>query len=66
MNSDLNGNSPQFTLTCYTLGDLEKGKVFNISIVGTSNHFFSKSVAWELITLTGNFTLPIAGEGKER
>ena len=43
VNSDLNGDSPQFTLTCYTLGDLEKGKDFNISIVGISDHFFSKS-----------------------
>ena len=37
VNSDLNGGSPQFTLTCYTLGDLEKG------IYRTSDHFFSKS-----------------------
>ena len=35
----------------HTLSGLEKGKDYNISIVGTSDHFFSMSVAWELITL---------------
>ena len=37
----------------YTLRDLEKGKDYNISIVGTSDHFSSMSVAWDLITLKG-------------
>ena len=37
----------------YTLSGLEKGKDYNISIVGTSDHFFSMSVAWGLITLKG-------------
>ena len=37
----------------YMLSGLEKGRDYNISIVGTSNHFFSESVAWELIALRG-------------
>ena len=37
----------------YTLRDLEKGKEYNISIIGTSDHFSSMSVAWDLITLKG-------------
>ena len=37
----------------YILGDLEKGKDYNISIVGTSDHFFSISVVWDLMTLKG-------------
>ena len=41
------------TTSKYTLSDLEKGKDYNISIVGTSDHFFSMSVAWNLITLKG-------------
>ena len=41
------------TTSKYTLSGLEKGKDYNISIVGTSDHFFSMSVAWDLITLKG-------------
>ena len=37
----------------YTLSGLEKGKDYSISIVGISDHFFSMSVAWNLITLKG-------------
>ena len=37
----------------YRLSGLEKGKGYNISIVGISDHFFSMSVAWDLITLKG-------------
>ena len=37
----------------YTLSGLEKGKDYNISIVGTSDYFSSMSVAWDLITLKG-------------
>ena len=39
--------------TSYVLSGLEKEKDYNISIIGTSDHFFSMSVAWELITLKG-------------
>ena len=40
--------------TCnYTLSGLEKGKVYNLSIFGTSDHFFSIRVAWGLIALKG-------------
>ena len=41
------------TTSKYTLRDLEKGKDYNISIVGTSDHFSSMSVAWNLIRLKG-------------
>ena len=41
------------TTSKYTLRDLEKVKDYNISIVGTSDHFSSMSVAWGLITLKG-------------
>ena len=37
----------------YTLTDLEKGKEYNVSIIGTSAHFFSMSVSWKPITPTG-------------
>ena len=37
----------------YTLSGLEKGKVYEISIFGTSDHFFSVSVVWDLISLKG-------------
>ena len=37
----------------YTLSGLEKGNDYNISIVGTSDHFFSMSVAWGLIAIKG-------------
>ena len=36
----------------YTLTGLGSGEVYNISIVGTSEHFFSESVAWETVNLT--------------
>ena len=39
------------TTSKYTLSGLEKGKHYNISIFGTSHHFFSMSVVWDLITL---------------
>ena len=35
-----------------TLNDLEKGKMYNISIVGTSEHLFSQSV-WRAVELSG-------------
>ena len=35
-----------------TLNDLEKGKMYNISIVGTSEHLFSESV-WLVVELSG-------------
>ena len=38
----------------HTLSDLEKGKEYNISIIGMSAHFFSMSVIWKPITLPGN------------
>ena len=41
------------TTSKYILSDLEKGKDYNISIVGTSDHFFSMSVAWDLIAIKG-------------
>ena len=41
------------TTSNYILKDLKKGKDYNISIVGTSDHFSSMSVAWDLITLKG-------------
>ena len=28
--------------------------MYNISIVGTSEHFFSESVAWDTVELTGS------------
>ena len=42
------GNTSNFTLS-----GLEKGKDYNISIVGISDHFFSMSVAWDLIVIKG-------------
>ena len=36
----------------YTLTGLRSGEVYNIPIVGTSEHFFSESVAWETVNLT--------------
>ena len=39
--------------TNYVLSGLEKEKDYNISIIGTSDHFFSMSVEWDLITLKG-------------
>ena len=35
-----------------TLNDLEEGGMYNISIVGTSEHLFSESI-WRVVTLTG-------------
>ena len=45
----------------YTLTGLGSGEVYNISIVGTSEHFFSESVAWETVNLTipGEFIKPV-------
>ena len=37
----------------HTLSGLQKGEEYNITIIGVSDHFFSMSVAWEPITLTG-------------
>ena len=37
----------------HALRNLEQGKDYNISIVGTSDHFSSMSVAWGLIRLKG-------------
>ena len=36
----------------YTLTGLGSGEVYDISIVGTSEHFFSKSVVWDTVNLT--------------
>ena len=36
----------------YTLTGLRSGEVYNISIVGTSEHFFSESVVWDTVNLT--------------
>ena len=41
------------TTSKYTLSGLEKVKDYNISIVGTSDHFSSMSVAWGLIAIKG-------------
>ena len=46
----------------YRLSGLEKGKDYNISIIGTSDHFFSKSVAWDLITLIDPEDPSVIGE----
>ena len=43
------GSTDNFTLT-----RLRSGEMYNISIVGTSEHFFSESVAWDPVVLTGN------------
>ena len=43
------GSTDNFTLT-----RLRSGEMYNISIVGTSEHFFSESVAWDPVELTGN------------
>ena len=37
----------------YILSGLEKGKQYNISIIGLSEHFFSASIAWKPIIPTG-------------
>ena len=37
----------------HTLSGLERGEMYNISIFGTSDHFFSMSVAWDFIALKG-------------
>ena len=37
----------------YTLTGLGSGEVYNISIVGTSEHFFSESVVWDTVILPG-------------
>ena len=42
------GSTDNFTLT-----RLRSGEMYNISIVGTSEHFFSESVAWDPVLLTG-------------
>ena len=41
------------TTSKYTLSGLEKQKGYSISIVGTSDHFFSMSVTWGLIAIKG-------------
>ena len=41
------------TISKFTLSGLEKGNEYNISIVGTSDHFSSMSVVWKLIALGG-------------
>ena len=43
------GSTDNFTLT-----RLRSGEMYNISIVGTSEHFFSESVAWNPVVLQGN------------
>ena len=48
-------NISDATTSNYTLSGLKKGKDYNISIVGTSDHFSSMSVAWDLITLEGQY-----------
>ena len=48
----------------YTLTGLEKGKDYNISIIGTSDYFFSKSVAWNLITLIDPEDPSVIGENE--
>ena len=35
----------------YTLTGLTRGEMYDISILGTSEHFFSESVDWETVTL---------------
>ena len=42
------GSTDNFTLT-----RLRSGEMYNISIVGTSEHFFSESVAWDPVVLSG-------------
>ena len=42
------GSTDNFTLT-----RLRSGEMYHISIVGTSEHFFSKSVPWDPVVLTG-------------
>ena len=42
------GSTDHFRLT-----SLRSGEMYNISIVGTSEHFFSESVAWDPVVLTG-------------
>ena len=42
------GSTDNFTLT-----RLRSGEMYNISIVGTSEHFFSESVTWDPVVLTG-------------
>ena len=43
------GSTDHFTLT-----RLRSGEMYNISIVGTSEHFFSESVAWDPVMLPSN------------
>ena len=47
-NVDVSGGSTD----SYTLTGLSSGEVYNISIVGTSEHFFSESVALDTVNLT--------------
>ena len=42
------GSTDNFTLT-----RLRSGEMYNISIVGTSEHFFSEGVAWDPVILPG-------------
>ena len=37
----------------YKLTGLRRGEMYNISIVGISEHFFSQSVAWDTVKLPG-------------
>ena len=48
------GSTDNFTLT-----RLRNGEMYNISIVGTSEHFFSESVAWDPVVLTGTIIILI-------
>ena len=47
------GDTNSYTLT---LG-LKRGDTYEISIVGTSEHFFSDSVEWDTITVGGKLVL---------
>ena len=42
------GSTDHFRLT-----RLRSGEMYNISIVGTSEHFFSESVAWDTLMIPG-------------
>ena len=44
----------------YTLTGLTRGEMYNISILGISEHFFSESVAWVTVTLPGQFDIKTA------
>ena len=43
----------------YTVTGLISGEMYGISIVGTSEHFFSESVDWETVTLVPGEIHPV-------